>query len=170
MQERITLTFAMDISLLAAILSILQVPVPEQQHKVMIEAVENHMPEVIVIDEIGSEAEAIAAATIAQRGVQLVATAHGDRIENILNNPTLQGLLGGVERSASDLASNTINALHCQLYFRGIQHLLKPDFQCVQLHLCAARSGLKPIKLTAVVDYMPNSAQVPAASTLQCLH
>ena len=75
-----------------------QVPVPEQQHRVMIEAVENHMPEVIVIDEIGSEAEALAAATIAQRGVQLVATAHGERLENILNNPTLQSLLGGVER------------------------------------------------------------------------
>ena len=76
----------------------MQVPVPEQQHRVMIEAVENHMPEVIVIDEIGSEAEALAAATIAQRGVQLVATAHGERLENILNNPTLQSLLGGVER------------------------------------------------------------------------
>ncbi len=79
--------------------SLMQVPVPEQQHRVMIEAVENHMPEVIVIDEIGSEAEALAAATIAQRGVQLVATAHGERLENILNNPTLQSLLGGVERS-----------------------------------------------------------------------
>ncbi len=78
--------------------SLMQVPVPEQQHRVMIEAVENHMPEVIVIDEIGSEAEALAAATIAQRGVQLVATAHGERLENILNNPTLQSLLGGVER------------------------------------------------------------------------
>lgn len=77
---------------------LMQVPVPEQQHRVMIEAVENHMPEVIVIDEIGSEAEALAAATIAQRGVQLVATAHGERLENILNNPTLQSLLGGVER------------------------------------------------------------------------
>ena len=75
----------------------LQVPVPEQQHKTMIEAVENHMPEVIVIDEIGSEAEALAAATIAQRGVQLVDTAHGNHLENILQIPTLQGLLGGVK-------------------------------------------------------------------------
>lgn len=70
----------------------------------MIEAVENHMPEVIVIDEIGSEAEALAAATIAQRGVQLVATAHGEHLENILNNPTLQSLLGGVERLDSPLS------------------------------------------------------------------
>ena len=82
----------------------LQVPVPEQQHRVMIEAVENHMPEVIVIDEIGSEAEALAAATIAQRGVQLVATAHGEHLENILNNPILQSLLGGVERLDSPLS------------------------------------------------------------------
>ncbi len=67
----------------------------------MIEAVENHMPEVIVINEIGSEAEALAAATIAQRGVQLVATAHGECLDNILNNPTLQSLLGGVERCCS---------------------------------------------------------------------
>lgn len=79
------------------LLVLAEVRVPEQQHKVMIEAVENHMPEVIVIDEIGSEAEASAAATIAQRGVQLVATAHGERLDNILNNPSLQSLLGGVE-------------------------------------------------------------------------
>lgn len=81
----------------------MQVPVPEQQHRTMIEAVENHMPEVVVIDEIGSEAEAHAAATIAQRGVQLVATAHGQTLDNILNNPTLQGLVGGIERQARHL-------------------------------------------------------------------
>lgn len=85
-----------------------QVPVPEQQHRVMIEAVENHMPEVIVIDEIGSEAEALAAATIAQRGVQLVATAHGERLENILNNPTLQSLLGGVERQVAEALATPV--------------------------------------------------------------
>lgn len=77
----------------------------------MIEAVENHMPEVIVIDEIGSEAEALAAATIAQRGVQLVATAHGERLENILNNPTLQSLLGGVERQV--LRACALPSLSC---------------------------------------------------------
>ncbi len=94
---------------------LLQVPVPEQQHRVMIEAVENHMPEVIVIDEIGSEAEALAAATIAQRGVQLVATAHGERLQNILNNPTLQSLLGGVERSVfvpPTVLINNVYAFH----------------------------------------------------------
>src|SRR5207237_8745127 len=66
----------------------MQVPYPELQHAVMIEAVENHMPEVIVIDEIGTEAEALAARTIAERGVQLIATAHGNTLDNLLQNPT----------------------------------------------------------------------------------
>jgi stage III sporulation protein SpoIIIAA len=74
----------------------MQVPRPELQHAVMIEAVENHMPEVIVIDEIGTEQEALAARTIAERGVQLIATAHGDSLDNLLMNPTLSDLLGGI--------------------------------------------------------------------------
>ena len=74
----------------------MQVSQPEQQHRVMIEAVENHMPEVIVIDEIGTELEALAARTIAQRGVQLIATAHGNELENVMKNPTLNDLVGGV--------------------------------------------------------------------------
>ncbi len=74
----------------------LQVPSPDQQHAVMIEAVENHMPEVIVIDEIGTGAEALAARTIAERGVQLIATAHGNTLENLLQNPTLADLVGGI--------------------------------------------------------------------------
>src|SRR5207253_10129509 len=74
----------------------MQVPRPDLQHAVMIEAVENHMPEVIVIDEIGTEAEAIAARTIAERGVQLVATAHGQTLDNLLMNPTPSDLLGGI--------------------------------------------------------------------------
>lgn len=65
--------------------------------QVMIEAVENHMPEVIIIDEIGTELEATAASTIAQRGVQLVGTAHGVTIESIMKNPSLQSLVGGIE-------------------------------------------------------------------------
>ena len=74
----------------------MQVPRPDLQHAVMIEAVENHMPEVIVIDEIGTEAEALAARTIAERGVQLIATAHGKTLDNLLMNPTLSDLLGGI--------------------------------------------------------------------------
>ncbi|MGI8423760.1 MAG: R3H domain-containing nucleic acid-binding protein [Chloroflexota bacterium] len=75
----------------------MQVPTPREQHGVMIEAVENHMPEVIVIDEIGTELEAEAARTIAERGVQLVGTAHGNSLENLLMNPTLSDLVGGVQ-------------------------------------------------------------------------
>lgn len=75
----------------------MQVARPEEQHRVMIEAVENHMPEVIVIDEIGTELEALAARTIAERGVQLVGTAHGNRLENLIKNPTLSDLIGGIQ-------------------------------------------------------------------------
>ncbi|MFM7313833.1 MAG: AAA family ATPase [Cyanobium sp.] len=75
----------------------MQVSRPELQHQVMIEAVENHMPEVIVIDEIGTELEAQAARTIAERGVMLVATAHGNALENLIRNPTLSDLVGGIQ-------------------------------------------------------------------------
>ena len=75
----------------------MQVRLPSLQHHVMIEAVENHMPEVIVIDEIGTELEAAAARTIAERGVQLVATAHGNTLENLVMNPTLADLIGGIQ-------------------------------------------------------------------------
>ncbi len=75
----------------------MQVPEPSMQHAIMIEAVENHMPEVIIIDEIGTEQEAFAARTIAERGVQLVGTAHGNTLENLLMNPTLSDLIGGIQ-------------------------------------------------------------------------
>jgi stage III sporulation protein SpoIIIAA len=75
----------------------MQVREPMLQHEVMIEAVENHNPEVIVIDEIGREAEAAAARTIAERGVQLIGTAHGQTLDNLLLNPTLSDLVGGIE-------------------------------------------------------------------------
>jgi stage III sporulation protein SpoIIIAA len=75
----------------------MQVRTPTEQHQVMIEAVENHMPEVIVIDEIGTELEAGAARTIAERGVQLVGTAHGNTLDNLMLNPTLSDLVGGIQ-------------------------------------------------------------------------
>jgi nucleoside-triphosphatase THEP1 len=75
----------------------MQVPDPDHQHGVMIEAVENHMPEVIVIDEIGTSQEALAARTIAERGVQLIATVHGNTLENLMLNPTLSDLVGGIQ-------------------------------------------------------------------------
>ncbi|XP_006852501.2 uncharacterized protein ycf45 [Amborella trichopoda] len=75
----------------------MQVPNAEMQHKVLIEAVENHMPQVIVIDEIGTRLEALAASTIAQRGIQLVGSAHGVTIENLTKNPSLDILVGGIQ-------------------------------------------------------------------------
>lgn len=75
----------------------MQVRTPSEQHAVMIEAVENHMPEVIVIDEISTKEEADAARTIAERGVQLIGTAHGNSIENLILNPSLNDLVGGIE-------------------------------------------------------------------------
>ena len=75
----------------------MQVSRPDRQHEVMIEAVENHNPEVIVIDEIGRELEAMAARTIAERGVQLIGTAHGNALENLMLNPTLSDLVGGIQ-------------------------------------------------------------------------
>ena len=75
----------------------MQVAKTEFQHQVMIEAVENHMPEVIVIDEIGTELEVLAARTIAEKGVQLVGTTHGNCLENLIKNPTLTDLIGGIQ-------------------------------------------------------------------------
>ena len=75
----------------------MQVTTTTMQHAVMIEAVENHMPEAIVIDEIGTELEALAARTIAERGVQLVGTAHGNTLDNLMMNPTLADLIGGIQ-------------------------------------------------------------------------
>lgn len=77
----------------------------------MIEAVENHMPETIIIDEIGTELEALAASTIAQRGVQLVGTAHGVTVENIVKNPHLQILVGGIE--VKKISSPSVSLFTC---------------------------------------------------------
>ena len=75
----------------------MQVSKTELQYQVMIEAVENHMPEVIIIDEIGTELEALAACTIAEKGVQLVGTTHGNCLKNLIKNPPLSNLIGGIQ-------------------------------------------------------------------------
>lgn len=75
----------------------MQVSSTKNQHEIMIEAVENHMPEIIIIDEIGTELEATAARTIAERGVQLIGTAHGNALENLIKNPTITDLIGGIQ-------------------------------------------------------------------------
>ena len=79
--------------------------------QVMIEAVENHMPQTIIIDEIGTELEALAASTIAQRGVQLVGTAHGMTVDNIIKNPSLQILVGGIEVQSDSFCFNLYSFL-----------------------------------------------------------
>jgi stage III sporulation protein SpoIIIAA len=75
----------------------MQVSKTELQHQVMLEAVENHMPQVIIIDEIGTELEVLAARTIAEKGVQLVGTTHGNCLENLIKNPPLADLIGGIQ-------------------------------------------------------------------------
>jgi stage III sporulation protein SpoIIIAA len=75
----------------------MQVPKTELQHQIMMEAIENHMPEIIIIDEIGTELEALAARTIAEKGVQLVGTTHGNSLDNLIKNPTLSDLIGGIQ-------------------------------------------------------------------------
>jgi hypothetical protein len=90
----------------------MQVPDPSQQHRVMIEAVENHTPEVIIVDEIGTEQEAAACRTIAERGVTLIGTAHGQFLENLIKNPTLSDLIGGVQ--SVTLGDDEARARGCQ--------------------------------------------------------
>ncbi len=90
----------------------MQVPSPEQQKDVMVEAVENHMPEVVIVDEIGTEQEAQAARTIAERGVMLIATAHGNTLENLIKNPTLSDFVGGV--SSVTLGDDEARRRACQ--------------------------------------------------------
>lgn len=90
----------------------MQVSDPSQQHRVMIEAVENHTPEIIIVDEIGTEEEAAACRTIAERGVTLVGTAHGQLLENLIKNPTLSDLVGGVQ--SVTLGDDEARARGCQ--------------------------------------------------------
>lgn len=84
--------------------------------QVMIEAVENHMPESIIIDEIGTELEALAASTIAQRGVQLVGTAHGMTIDSIIKNPSLQILVGGIEVQSDSFCFNLCSLIWMYIF------------------------------------------------------
>lgn len=113
----------------------MQVPRPDRQHAVMIEAVENHMPEVIIIDEIGTAEEALAARTIAERGVQLIGTAHGNTLENLILNPTLSDLVGGAhvvtlsdeEARRRGLASKTVLERRAPPTFDVVVELVERD-------------------------------------------
>ncbi len=74
----------------------LQVPSPEAQPRVLLEALVNHWPDVLVVDEIGYRGDAEVVATIARRSVQVLATAHGRSLHDVLFNPALADLVGGL--------------------------------------------------------------------------
>ncbi|MGC4119996.1 MAG: R3H domain-containing nucleic acid-binding protein [Myxococcales bacterium] len=123
----------------------MQVAHPDRQHAVMIEAVENHMPEVIVIDEIGTLEETAAARTIAERGVQLIATAHGNTLENLVLNPTLSDLVGGVhtvtlgdEEAHRRGTQKTVNERRAPPTFDAVVEMVDRDE--VLVHRDAARA------------------------------
>ncbi|MCI0674029.1 MAG: AAA family ATPase [Myxococcaceae bacterium] len=127
----------------------MQVSRPERQHAVMIEAVENHMPEVIIVDEIGTEADAAAARTIAERGVQLVGTAHGNTLENIILNPTLSDLVGGVhvvtlsdEEARRRGTSKTVRERRAPPTFDMVVEMVNRDEVRVHRDTAAAVDGL----------------------------
>jgi stage III sporulation protein SpoIIIAA len=152
----------------------MQVAHPSQQHAVMIEAVENHMPEVIVVDEIGTAQEALAARTIAERGVQLIGTAHGTTLENLIQNPTLSDLVGGVQ---------TVTLTDEEARMRGTQKTVSerkqpPTFDTVVEILDREQLVVHPDAAVAVDNllrgrpaggirrYLGSSSHAPAAPTV----
>ncbi|KAG2447382.1 hypothetical protein HYH02_007710 [Chlamydomonas schloesseri] len=89
----------------------MMVPRRELLWRVMLEAVQNHGPEVLVVDELSTEEEVAAARSIAQRGVMLVATTHGPSLKSLLRNHTLAPLLGGIEAvTIGDVAARETNS------------------------------------------------------------
>jgi stage III sporulation protein SpoIIIAA len=143
----------------------MQVRTPSLQHAVMIEAVENHMPQVIVIDEIGTELEAVAARTIAERGVQLVATAHGNSLENLLVNPTLNDLLGGIQ-------TVTLSDVLVEIHDRDRLAIHQPLAEVVD---AALRGTLKPPQMRirgadgAIIARIAESAPMRTAAVREPL-
>jgi stage III sporulation protein SpoIIIAA len=151
----------------------MQVATPAFQHEVMIEAVENHMPEVIIIDEIGRELEALAARTIAERGVQLVATAHGRTLDNLMMNPTLADLVGGIQSvTLSDEEARRRGTQKSVLERKApptFDVLIEiKDWQHLIIHHDVAKSVdaiLRGQKVTTEVRYRDESGQIHAEIT-----
>ncbi len=127
----------------------MQVPSTPQQHQVMIEAVENHMPEVVIIDEMSTEAESMAARTIAERGVQLIATAHGNTLANLVSNPTLSDLVGGTQT----VTLGDIEARRRRTQKTVLERKHKPTFEVVVEIQAFDRVGVHG-DVGAVVDTM----------------
>jgi stage III sporulation protein SpoIIIAA len=148
----------------------MQVPHPDRQHSVMIEAVENHMPEVIIVDEIGTAAEAEAARTIAERGVQLIGTAHGNTLENIVMNPTLSDLVGGVqtvtlgdEEARLRGTQKTINERKGPPTFQAVVEIVDRDEVIVHRDTAKAVDALLRGKSTGGIKRTPAGESEPPA-------
>lgn len=143
----------------------MQVPNSDMQHKVLIEAVENHMPQVIVIDEIGTKLEAMAASTIAQRGIQLVATAHGVTIENLIINPALEMLVGGIqsvtlgdeEASRRGVQKTVLERKGPSTFICGVEIISKTELRvhrCLESTVDAILSGRFPKVEVRKMNYL----------------
>ncbi|KAM4092966.1 hypothetical protein ACB094_06G079600 [Castanea mollissima] len=146
----------------------MQVPNSDMQHKVLIEAVENHMPQVIVIDEISTKLEAMAASTIAQRGIQLVATAHGVTIENLIMNPALEMLVGGIqsvtlgdeEASRRGVQKTVLERKGPSTFMCGVEIISKTQLRvhcCLESTVDAILSGRFPNVEVRKMDYLKQS-------------
>lgn len=154
----------------------MQVPHPGEQHAVLIEAVENHMPEAIVVDEIGTAAEALAARTIAERGVQLIGTAHGNVLENIVLNPTLSDLVGGVQTvTLSDEEARlrgtqkTVSERKAPPTFDAVVEIVSRDEVVVHPDTAAAvdkllRSGISSGLRRRALDAVPGGPEEPGTA------
>ncbi|MDJ0716550.1 MAG: single-stranded DNA-binding protein [Prochloraceae cyanobacterium] len=161
----------------------MQVARPELQYRVMIEAVENHMPEAIVIDEIGTQQEALAARSIAERGVQLIGTAHGYSIENLIKNPTLSDLVGGIQ--SVTLSDREAKGRHIQKSI--LERIAPPTFEivvemlerhCWVVHESVAEAvdnflqGHQPLRQVRTVNNLGQveiTLQLPSVSTEKLL-
>nr|ARW69352.1 hypothetical protein [Polysiphonia sp.] len=141
----------------------MQVSKPELQHQVMIEAIENHMPEVIIIDEIGTELEAIAARTIAERGVQLVGTAHGNYLHSLIKNPTLCDLIGGIQH----VIIGDEEAKRRGSQKTVLERKLIPSFQ-VAIEIHNRDSWVIHEKVDYVVDKILQGYTIPLQHRLYC--
>jgi|TARA_B110000208_G_scaffold182869_1_gene235030 stage III sporulation protein AA len=137
----------------------LQVKNSHLQHQILIEAIENHMPEVIVIDEIGTESEGFSARTIAERGVQLIGTAHGNKLENLVRNPTLMDLIGGVQSvTLSDQEAKNRNSKKSIL-----ERKFSPTFHLI-IEINSLQSWTIYENVTESVDLLLKSA-IPRSQT-----